>query len=164
MICLFSSNNQIIRSGIIVLMAVSTLQPVCMTTGLQCTLAPVKRKVITLVLANHQLLRRMVMDDSLLPKNLLDNSDILPDYGPMKPLPVPIPFDLAEALEVHPSNISHVNAGRRKLPFNKCIWLMDIAQSDNRLTGLCFIHLRPELKPALPYLCPKKKSRKRAGR
>lgn len=80
----------------------------------------------------------------------------MPDYDPMKPIPVPIPLDLAEALEIHPSNLSHVNAGRRFLPIVKCIQLMEIAAGDERLTGLCFIHLRPELKPALPWLCKKK--------
>ncbi|MBU4232137.1 MAG: helix-turn-helix domain-containing protein [Proteobacteria bacterium] len=35
---------------------------------------------------------------------------------------------------------------------------MEIAEEDSRLTGLCFIHLRPELKPALPYLCPKRRN------
>jgi len=69
------------------------------------------------------------------------------------PIPVQIPLDLAEALEVHPSNLSHCNAGRRRLPIVKCIQLMEIALDDPRLTGLCFIHLRPELKPALPWLC-----------
>jgi DNA-binding transcriptional regulator YdaS (Cro superfamily) len=71
----------------------------------------------------------------------------------MKPIPVPIPLDLAEALGVHPSNLSHTNAGRRRLPIDKCIHLMKIAETDERLTGLCFVHLRPELKRALPWLC-----------
>lgn len=80
----------------------------------------------------------------------------------MKPLPVQIPLDLAATLEVHPSNLSHVNAGRRRLPIDKCIRLMEIAEGDERLTGLCFYHLRPELKLAKPYLCKtKEKSRKR---
>lgn len=29
----------------------------------------------------------------------------------MKPLPIPIPSDLAEVLDIHPSKISHTNAG-----------------------------------------------------
>jgi hypothetical protein len=33
----------------------------------------------------------------------------------MKPLPVPVPLDYAEALQYHPSNLGHINAGRRKL-------------------------------------------------
>lgn len=86
------------------------------------------------------------------------------DYGFMKSLPIPIPADLADALETIPSNISHWNAGRRPIPFLKCIRIMELAQNDDRLTGLCLIHLVPKLKLALPYLCPKKKGRTRAGR
>lgn len=74
----------------------------------------------------------------------------------IKPIPIQIPLDLAGALDIHPSNLSHVNAGRRYLPIGKCIMVMKIAETDDRLTGLCFCHLRPELKPALPWLCKKK--------
>jgi hypothetical protein len=77
----------------------------------------------------------------------------------MKPLPIPIPYDLADVLETDPTNICHINAGRRRLPIAKCIRLMEIAGEDSRLKGLCFIHLRPELKPALPYLCPERRNR-----
>jgi hypothetical protein len=93
---------------------------------------------------------------TLIVKKCLDIPDIMTEYSPMKPIPVPIPLDLAEALEIHPSNLSHVNAGRRRLPIDKCIRLLEIAETDPRLTGLCFIHLRPELKPAVPWLCKKK--------
>ena len=95
-------------------------------------------------------------------KKFLDFSDNLTDDYSMKPLPIPIPYDLADALEIDPSNICHINAGRRRLTMDKCIILMELSLGDKRLTGLCFIHLRPELKPALPYLCPKKKGRGRA--
>jgi len=78
------------------------------------------------------------------------------EYGFMKPLPIPIPYDLADVLETDPTNICHINAGRRHLSIAKCIRLMEIAGEDSRLTGLDFIHLRPELKPALPYLCSKR--------
>jgi len=78
------------------------------------------------------------------------------EYGFMKPLPIRIPYDLADVLETDPTNICHINAGRRHLPIPKCIRLMEIAGEDSRLTGLCFIHLRPELEPALPYLFLKK--------
>ena len=73
----------------------------------------------------------------------------------MKPLPVPIPYDLAEELEVQPSNLCHINAGRRRLPIDKCIRLMEIALKDDRLAGLSFVDLRPELKPAVPWICKK---------
>lgn len=82
----------------------------------------------------------------------------------MKPLPIPIPKDLAEVLKVHPSNLSHVNAGRRTLAVAKAIQLMKISLTDERLTGLAYYHLRPEQKPAHPYVCLgcpyKKKGRK----
>ena len=64
------------------------------------------------------------------------------EYDPMKPfpvpipIPIPIPLDLAEALGVHPSNLSHVNAGRRQLSVPKAIKLMEISLTDDRLTGL----------------------------
>lgn len=95
---------------------------------------------------------------------LLDNSAILLEYGPMKPLPIPIPPDLAEAIGAHPSDISHWNKGERPIPFLKCIRIMELAENDGRLTGLCLIHLQPKLKLALPYLCRKKKSQVRARR
>jgi hypothetical protein len=82
----------------------------------------------------------------------------------MKPLPIPIPLDYADVLDMDPSNISHCNAGRRRFDIQRSIKLMDASLIDARLAGLCFVHLRPELKPALPYLCPEKKGRKRAGR
>lgn len=73
-----------------------------------------------------------------------------------KPLPVPIPADLAGAIGTHPSNISHWNKGDRPIPYLKCIRIMELAETDDRLTGLCLIHLRPELKLAKPWLCKKK--------
>ena len=73
-----------------------------------------------------------------------------------KPIPVPIPLDYADLLEMDPSNISHCNAGRRRFDILRSIMLMEASLTDPRLTGLCFVHLRPELKPALPWLCKKK--------
>ncbi len=70
-----------------------------------------------------------------------------------KPIPVPIPLDLAGALGVHPSNLSHVNAGRRHLSVPKAIQLMGLALTDDRLIGLSYYHLRPEQKAAHPYVC-----------
>jgi hypothetical protein len=78
-----------------------------------------------------------------------------------KPLPFPIPPDLAGAIGTHPSNISHWNKGDRPIPYLKAIRIMELAEDDDRLFGLCLIHLRPELKLAVPHLCPKKKGRKR---
>lgn len=80
----------------------------------------------------------------------------------MKPLPIPIPLDLADELQTLPSNICHMNAGRRPVPFLTAIKLMEIARTDKRLTGLCLTHLRPEQKLAIPYLCGNGK--KGAGR
>lgn len=82
----------------------------------------------------------------------------------MEPLPIPIPLDYADLLDMDPSNISHCNAGRRRFNIPRTIKLMEASLTDGRLTGLCFVHLRPELKPALPYLCPEKEGRIRAGR
>ena len=88
-------------------------------------------------------------------KKQLDNSDKVPEDVLMKPLPVPIPYDLAEELGVQPSNLCHINHGRRRLPIAKCIRLMQIALEDDRLAGLSFVDLRPELKPAVPWICQK---------
>lgn len=79
--------------------------------------------------------------------------------GRMKPLPIPIPYDLADDIGILPSNLCHINAGRRRLTIEKCIRLMEIAQEDDRLLGLSFIHLRPELKPAVPWICRRKRCR-----
>ena len=81
-----------------------------------------------------------------------------------RPLPVPIPPDLADAIDTHPSNISHWNKGDRPIPFPKAIRIMEIAETDERLTGLCLIHLRPEqklVKPAWLTMPCKKKGRGR---
>jgi predicted transcriptional regulator len=59
----------------------------------------------------------------------------------MKPLPVPIPTDLAEMLGVHPSKISHTNAGRRRLTVEQAIRLMQKSLTDSRLKGLHIMDL-----------------------
>jgi hypothetical protein len=99
-----------------------------------------------------------------LTNNFLDNSDILSEYDPMKPLPIPIPLDLADVLDTDPSNICHMNAGRRPVPYFTAIRIMELAKYDSRLTKLELTDLRPEQELARPYLCPKKIGRKRAGR
>jgi hypothetical protein len=78
-----------------------------------------------------------------------------------RPLPIPIPPDLAGEIGTHPSNISRWNKGERPIPFLKSIRIMELAEDDERLFGLCLIHLRPELKLAKPYLCLKKKKSRR---
>jgi hypothetical protein len=60
-----------------------------------------------------------------------------------KPLLVPIPLDLADALEVDRSFLSHVNAGRKHLSPPKACKVMEISLTDPRLTGIHYFHLRP---------------------
>jgi predicted RNase H-like HicB family nuclease/plasmid maintenance system antidote protein VapI len=69
------------------------------------------------------------------------------------PLPVRIPSDLAAELGVHPSFISHWNAGRKPVPKEAIIQLMEIARHDSRLDGLTIFHLKPEIQQLLPYIC-----------
>jgi predicted transcriptional regulator len=71
-----------------------------------------------------------------------------------EPLPVPIPSDLAEVLKVHPSKISHVNMGRRRLTPEQAIKLMEISLTDTRLKGLHIIDLlHPKYQPTRPWIC-----------
>jgi hypothetical protein len=77
------------------------------------------------------------------PKNLLDNSDKVSEYSPMEPLPIPIPPDLAETLEIHPSNISHVNMGRRHFTAEQAVRVMEASLEDPRLKGLHILDLLP---------------------
>jgi len=71
-----------------------------------------------------------------------------------KPLPHPIPLDYAEALQYDPSNISHINAGRRRLtPKWRILKVMASALTDERLRGLSVFDLAPDLKDFLPYIC-----------
>ena len=62
------------------------------------------------------------------------------------PLAIKIPTDYAEDLGVHPSHLSHVNAGRRLLTIPQCRAIMVWARCDFRLSGLTLLMLRPELK------------------
>ena len=77
----------------------------------------------------------------------------------LKPLPVPVPPDYAVFLSVDPSHISHCNAGRRRFNISQAIMLMEAAENDPRLTGICFYHLRPELEKAKKWLCKRKRRR-----
>lgn len=71
----------------------------------------------------------------------------------MKPLPIPIPPDLAEMLGVHPSKISHTNAGRRRLTVEQAIRLMEESLTDRRLKGMHIMDLlHPKYQPARPWI------------
>ena len=72
-----------------------------------------------------------------------------------KALPIKIPSDYAELLGTNPSNICHANAGRRRFSITQAIKLMEASLTDDRLAGLSFVDLRPELKPAVPWICKK---------
>jgi len=73
-------------------------------------------------------------------------------------LKIPIPLDYARVLEYDPSNLSHINAGRRRImaipdrQIDKVILLLEAAREDERLRGLRLLDLVPELKRLLPYL------------
>lgn len=82
----------------------------------------------------------------------------------VNPLPVQIPPHYAALLGIDPTHLYRCNLGTRHFSIPLCCKLMDFALKDPDLAGLSFFHLRPELKPALPHLCPKKKGRNRAGR
>ena len=60
-----------------------------------------------------------------------------------KPLPIKIPLDYAEVLGVDRTHLSHVNAGRRRLNRDHCYVVLEASLSDERLTGLHFLHLWP---------------------
>jgi hypothetical protein len=82
----------------------------------------------------------------------------------LKPLPVPIPLDLADEIGVDASFISHVNAGRKRLPIERCNKVMKLSLVDSRLTGIHFLHLRPELEKSQNYICAPEHSKRRKGR
>jgi predicted transcriptional regulator len=70
-----------------------------------------------------------------------------------KPLPIPIPLDLAELLGVHPTQICHINAGRRKPTIEVARKVMELSLDDDRLSGLHFLNLRPDLKKVKHWIC-----------
>jgi hypothetical protein len=76
----------------------------------------------------------------------------------LRRLKVPIPLDYARALDFDPSNLCHINAGRRriiKIPekaIKRVILILEAARDDGRLKGLMLLDLIPELKKLLPYL------------
>lgn len=84
----------------------------------------------------------------------------------MKPLPIPIPPDLAEALEIRPSTLSHVNAGRRHFTVEQSIKVMEASLEDYRLKGLHILDLLPpKNQPARKWIIKPlpKRLRDRAG-
>lgn len=70
-----------------------------------------------------------------------------------KPLPVPIPPDLADKLGVTRSFLSHVNVGRKSFSILKAVEVMNLSLSDDRLAGIHFIDLRPDLTPTAKWIC-----------
>jgi hypothetical protein len=76
----------------------------------------------------------------------------------LRRLKVPIPLDYAGVLEYDPSNLSHINAGRRRIftipekGVQRIVTLMEAAKEDGRLQGLELLDLLPELEELLPYL------------
>ena len=68
------------------------------------------------------------------------------------PLSVKIPGDYAEILDCHPTEISHVNAGRRSLSRTRCIVLLEHARTDPRLAGLTILDLDPGIEDLFPFL------------
>jgi hypothetical protein len=67
-------------------------------------------------------------------------------------------MDYASVLEYDPSNLCHINAGRRKIitipdkQIQRVITLLEAAREDGRLQGLQLLDLVPELQKLLPYL------------
>ncbi len=84
------------------------------------------------------------------------------------PLPVRIPLEYAKALQYERSNLTHINAGRRKLtPRWRVLKVMELALHDERLRGLSVFDLCPDLKDYLPYICmacPRELNKKDAPR
>ena len=79
-----------------------------------------------------------------------------------KPLPIPIPLDLADRLGVSRSFLSHANAGRKSFSVLKAVEVMKLSLSDGRLTGIHFTDLRPDLVLTAEWICaPRTKVRKR---
>ena len=91
------------------------------------------------------------------PKN-----DPIPEIPENKPLPVPIPLDLADRLEVTRSFLSHVNAGRKMFSVLKALEVMKL--SDDRLTGIHFTDLRPDLILTAEWICAPRAKKGRKGR
>lgn len=77
-----------------------------------------------------------------------------------KPLPVPIPLDLADKIRVTRSFLSHVNAGRKRFSVLKALEVMNLSLSDDRLAGIHFIDLRPELILAVEWICAPRTKKK----
>ena len=76
----------------------------------------------------------------------------------LQKLKVPIPLDYARELGYDPSNLCHINAGRRRIftipkrGVERIIILLEAAKEDGRLQDLKILDLLPELRELLPYL------------
>jgi hypothetical protein len=68
-------------------------------------------------------------------------------------LKIRIPLEYGDVLDLDRSHISRVNSGERRLTMLQCCQLLALAEEDPRLAGLNILQLRPEIKPALPYIC-----------
>lgn len=62
----------------------------------------------------------------------------------LEPLPVPIPLDYAPKLGVSESFLSHVNAGRKVMPWVRAIEVLRLSRRDPRLRELRIWHMRPD--------------------
>jgi hypothetical protein len=69
-----------------------------------------------------------------------------------KPLPVPIPLDLANDLKVDPSYLSHINAGRKTVSDPKAREILELSLTDTRMTGLHYLHLRPSMEKSAKWI------------
>jgi len=63
----------------------------------------------------------------------------------IKPLAIKIPGDYADKLGIHFTTLSKINAGTRKLDPDKACLLLVISKWDERLKGLTFYDLCPEI-------------------
>ncbi len=68
------------------------------------------------------------------------------------PLPIRIPPDYAKVLGCKVSHISHCNAGRRQFTVSQSNRLMEASLTDDRLAGLTFLQLHPELEDSQKWL------------
>lgn len=68
------------------------------------------------------------------------------------PLPIPIPLDLANALGVDPSYLSHINAGRKTVSDPKAREILKLSLTDSRLNGLHYLHLRPSMEESAEWI------------
>lgn len=68
----------------------------------------------------------------------------------MKPI-FPIPARLAPVLGVNKSAISRWNNGKRKLPSEVAMRVVDLLEAEGEVIDI--LALKPQLKDLIPYLC-----------